>query len=62
MPELNVTAHISAPFHMTTKKSNYNVIFGRDLPWKLGIQLDFQNDIIGWKDVNLPMRKMDYKM
>ena len=30
MPELNFTAHISAPLHVTTKKSNYDVIFGRD--------------------------------
>ena len=40
MTELNVTAHISVPFHVTTKKNNYNVIFGRDLLWELGIQLD----------------------
>ena len=40
MPELNVTAHISVPVHMTTKKSNYNAIFGGD--WELGIQLDYQ--------------------
>ena len=39
--ELNVTAHISAPFHVTTRKSNYDVIFGRDLLRELGIQLDF---------------------
>ena len=31
MSELNDTAHIYAPFHMTTKSSNYNVIFGREL-------------------------------
>ena len=39
--KLNVTAHISAPFHMTTNKSNYNVICGRALLQELGIQLDF---------------------
>ena len=37
MPELNVTAHISAPFQVTTKKSNYDVIFGRDLLRELGL-------------------------
>ena len=31
MPEFNVMAHIFAPFHVTTKKSNYDVGFGRDL-------------------------------
>ena len=33
MTELNATAHFTAPFHVTTKKSNYDVIFGRDLLW-----------------------------
>ena len=51
MPKLNVTAHISAPFHVTSKKSNYHVIFGRDLLQELGTQLDIQNDFIGWKDI-----------
>ena len=62
MPELNVTARISAPFHVTIKKSNYNVIFGRDLFRELRIQLDFQNNFIGWKDINLPMKLIDVKM
>ena len=62
MPELNVTAHTSAPFHVTTKKNNHNLIFGRDLLQELGIQLDFQNNFIGWKDINLPMKPIDYKM
>ena len=31
MPELNGTVHISEPFHVTTKKSNYNVILGKVL-------------------------------
>ena len=52
MPKLNVTALISAPFHVTTKKNYYNVIFGRDLLQELGIQLNFQNDFIGWQDIN----------
>ena len=37
IPELNVMAHISMPFDVTTKKSNYDVIFGRDLLRELGI-------------------------
>ena len=60
--ELNVTAHISALFHVTTKKSNYNVIFGRDLLRELNIQLDFQNHFTGWKDINLPMKPVDWEM
>ena len=62
MPELNVTAHISAPFHVTTKISNYDVIFGRDIHWEIGIQLDFQNNFIRWQDINLPMKAIDCKM
>ena len=62
IPELNVTAHISALFHVTTIKSDYNVIFWKDLLQELGIQLDFQNDYIGWQDINLPMKPVYCKM
>ena len=41
LPKLNVTVHVFAPFHVTTQKSNYDVIFDQDLLWKLGINLDF---------------------
>ena len=48
---------------MTTKKNNYDVAFGRKLIRELGIQLDFQNNnFIGWKDINLPMKPIDCKM
>ena len=50
LPELNVTAHIFASFHVTSQKSNYDAIFGQDLLWELGINLDFQNNLVGWKD------------
>ena len=46
LPKLNTKANISGPFHVTDKKSNYNVIFGTDLLQKLGISLDFQNNLI----------------
>ena len=61
MPELIVKTHISAPFHVTTKK-NYNVIFGSDLLRELGFQLDFQKNFIGWKDTNLSMKPIDCKI
>ena len=51
MPKLNVAAYISVPFCVTTKKSNHDVIFGRDLIRKLRNQLDFQINFIGWKDI-----------
>ena len=60
--ELNITAHISAPFHVTTKKYNCDVIFGRNLLQELGIQLDFQNNFIGWKDINLSIKLVKCKM
>ena len=47
VPELNVTVHISTPFYVTTKKSNCDIIFGRDLLWHLDILLDFQNNFVG---------------
>ena len=39
--DLNVTAHIIALFHVTSQKSNYNVIFDQDLLRELGINLYF---------------------
>ena len=46
LPELNFTARIFVPFHKTSQKNNYNVIFGRDLLRELGINLGFQNDFV----------------
>ena len=37
LSKLNATAHNFAPFHLTSPKSNYNVIFVQDLLRKLGI-------------------------
>ena len=44
-PELKVTAHIFAPFHINSQKSNNNVIFGQDLLQKLGMNIDFQKQL-----------------
>ena len=46
LPELDFTAHIFAPFHVTSQKSNYNVIFGQDSLPELGINLDFYNNFV----------------
>ena len=62
MSELNVTAHIYAPFHMAAKKSSHDVIFGRDRLQELGIQLDFQNNLIVWPGINLSLKPIDCKM
>ena len=43
-------AHITPTFHVTDQKSNYDVIFGRDLLRELGISIDFQNNFVRWKE------------
>ena len=40
--KLNIMADIYAPFHVTSHKSNYKQIFGRDLLREFRINLDFQ--------------------
>ena len=44
LPEINIKAHISVTFHVTTKTCNYSVIFG--IIQELGIYLNFQNKFI----------------
>ena len=53
---------ISVTFHVTIKKGNYNVVFGRDLLQVLGIEIDIQNNFLGWQDINIPMKPIDCKM
>ena len=62
LPELNSTAHIFAPFHVTSQNSNYNVIFGQNLLWEHRIILDFQNTFVGWKETKIPMKSINSKM
>ena len=62
LPELNFTAHIIAPFHVTSQISNYDAIFGRDLLRELGINLDFQNNFVIWKETKIPMKSTNCKM
>ena len=62
LPELNFTAHIFAPFHVTSQKSNYHVIFGWDLLQELGINLDFQNKFVGWEESKISMKSINCKM
>ena len=62
LSDLNVTAHVSAPFSRNNQKSNYDVIFGRDLLHELGIQLDCQNKFKAQQDINIPMKPINCKM
>ena len=59
---MNFTVHIFTPFHVTSQKSNYNVIFGQDFPWEVGINLDFQNNFDGWKETKTPMKSINCKV
>ena len=62
LPEFSFTAHIFAPYHVTSQKSNCNIIFGQNLLRELGINLDFQNDFIRWKEIKIPMKSINCKM
>jgi len=39
------------------KVSNYDVILGRHFLQKVGISLDFNNQLISWNDVSTLMKK-----
>ena len=58
LPELNLTAHIFVAFHTTSQKSNHNVTFGRDFLRELGINLDFQNNFVSWKETKISTKMM----
>ena len=62
LPELNFTAHIFALFHIIIQKNNYDVTFGQDLLQKLGINLDFKNNFICWKETKIYMKSINCKM
>ena len=56
MLKYDIKRHISIQVHITIKTSYYNIIFGRNLLWEIGIELDFQNNIIRWKDIIIPIK------
>ena len=62
LPEFNWMVHIFASFHVATKRRNNNVIFGRALLMELGINLDFQNSLVGWKETKISMKSINSKM
>ena len=62
LPELNFVGHIFGTFHVTSQKSNYNVMFGRYLLRELGMNLDFQNNFLDWKETKRPMKSINCKM
>ena len=56
MPEFNETATIKIDCHVTTNKSNYDIIIGRDTLRELGIMLDFSNDTVTWNNSTISMK------
>ena len=56
MPEFNETATIKIDCHVTTNKSNYDIIIGRDTLRELGITLDFSNDTVTWNNATISMK------
>ena len=59
LPELFHTAHITAPFHVTKRMHNYDIIFGRDLLRELNIVLNFSNNTVVCNDYNMDMKPKD---
>ena len=56
LPELNFTAHVFAPFHLTSQKDNYDFIFDQHLLRELEINLDFQNNFVEWEKTKIPIK------
>ena len=56
MPEFNETATIKIDCHVTTDKSNYDIIIGRDTLQELGITLDFSNGTVTWNNSTISMK------
>ena len=56
MPELKALARIDIKMHVTQMNGHYDIILGRDILSKLGIILDFQQQIVCWEDEIVQMR------
>ena len=50
-PQISPTHNIHWDVHMTTNKSQYDLIIGRDLMSQLGIDIKFSTHQIVWKDI-----------
>ena len=56
MPELKSSAIVDVQLHVTHMNGHYDIILGRDILSKLGIILDFQQQIVCWEDEIVHMR------
>ena len=58
-PELRGQTLIEWDMHVTPHDMHYDMILGRDLLFELGIQLDFDQQVIRWHSAEIPMRSVD---
>ena len=56
MPELKTLAKIDVKMHMTQMNGHYDVILGQDVLSKIGIVLDFEQQLVRWDDQIVKMR------
>ena len=60
LPEISPTMTITSDVHLTKSISpRYDMIIGRDMMKELGILLDFQNSLIQYGHMQVPMTDMD---
>mgnify|MGYP006200624585 CR=1 FL=1 len=59
LPEFFDQRVIEFSYHVTTTKSRYQLIVGRDLLQELGISLDFKRQVMQWEDAEVPMKDVD---
>ena len=55
-PEINPTAKITKTVHITKTLGNYDLIIGRDLLHKLGVDISFSSKTMTWNDVTIDMK------
>ena len=56
MPELKALARIDIKMHVTQMNGHYDVILGQDVLSKLGIVLDFEQQLVQWDSKIVEMR------
>ena len=56
-PEFNPTAEITQTVHVTNTLGNYDLIIGRELLHKLGVDISFSTKTMTWNDVTINMKR-----
>ena len=59
VPELNPTAKVRHKMYVVPKMAKYNLIIGRDILQKLGINLDFKDQVVRWNGNSASMKLPD---